>query len=244
MGVVNQLPISGVTEDGSLAGFAPTLAKEILHSLGVDTIKPLVGQYGDMVPGLQAGRWDLVTATLIITPERCKQVLYSDPLNVDYVRFASNGKIDLKSFKDLASSGKKVGILTGSVYIQTAKDAGVKADQILEYSDVRAGLDAVMAGRVVAFAGSSSGFNIDNIPSAIVLSDKLTDVPVSVGAFTFAKTSVVLRDAFNSELEKMAKSGEYQSIMKKWEYTDPNEWAFTADGQLRYTAEQGCNGEL
>ena len=40
-------------------------------------------EYGAMIPGLQAGRHDAVTAGLFMKPERCAAVAYSEPVLCD-----------------------------------------------------------------------------------------------------------------------------------------------------------------
>ena len=42
-----------------------------------------VATYGELVPGMFAGRWDFVAASLTITKERCGQVLFSDPMSFE-----------------------------------------------------------------------------------------------------------------------------------------------------------------
>src|SRR5215471_11700350 len=50
-------PYSGIAADGGMTGIAPTIVKTILGRLGIAEIEGAVAPYGQLIPGLQAGRW-------------------------------------------------------------------------------------------------------------------------------------------------------------------------------------------
>jgi polar amino acid transport system substrate-binding protein len=62
VGLVNQLPGSVLNPDGTLDGLAPTFAKLIMGRLGVPDVQGIAATYGELIPGLQAGRWDFIAA--------------------------------------------------------------------------------------------------------------------------------------------------------------------------------------
>jgi polar amino acid transport system substrate-binding protein len=39
-------------------------------------------EWGSLIPGLNAGRFDIITAGMYITPKRCKNVAFTDPMGV------------------------------------------------------------------------------------------------------------------------------------------------------------------
>lgn len=221
VGVVNQPPFSGVSPTGKAIGASPALAKQILYDLGVGKMKPVVGEYGDMIPGVNANRWDFIGASLVVTPQRCSQVLFSDPIVSDYVRIAyKNGTSPPTSLKALiANPNLKLGLLTGSTYVKTFESAGLPASRVVEFNDIRSGMDGVLAGRVAALAGSATGFKITGIDSKIRLTGRLTDVPPSVSAFAFKKSDTAMRDAFNGDLKRLIANGQYVKIMQKAGFT-------------------------
>jgi polar amino acid transport system substrate-binding protein len=220
VGIVNQPPFSGQSPTGGTVGFSPELAQQILKDLGVPKLTTIVGQYGDMIPGLQAGRWDFVGASLVITPQRCSQVIFSDPIVSDMVKLAYTGSSAASSLKDLiANPNIKVGILTGSTYIKTFEAAGLPDSRLVQFNDIRSGLDGVLAGRADVLAGSASGFNIQGIDSKIKFTKGLTDVPPSISAFAFKQSDTDLRDSFNADLKKLQKNDTYAKILKKWGFT-------------------------
>ncbi|GFM97327.1 hypothetical protein Sfulv_21380 [Streptomyces fulvorobeus] len=74
----NEAPY-GFLEGSELKGEAPTLHREIFKALGVDELKPTLSEWDGLIPGLQAGKYDVVSAGMAITPERCANALFSEP---------------------------------------------------------------------------------------------------------------------------------------------------------------------
>ena len=72
--IANEPPYTAVAADGTVSGAAPDVAREIFKRLGVGDVVASISEYGAMIPGLQAGRFDAVTAGLFMKPERCAAV--------------------------------------------------------------------------------------------------------------------------------------------------------------------------
>ena len=81
--IANEPPFTAVAADGKVSGAAPDVAREVFKRLGVNDIVASISEYGAMIPGLQAGRHDVVTAGLFMKPERCAAVAYSEPVLCD-----------------------------------------------------------------------------------------------------------------------------------------------------------------
>src|SRR6188474_2180631 len=81
--IANEPPYTAVAADGKVSGAAPDVAREIFKKLGVADIVASISEYGAMIPGLQAGRHDVITAGLFMKPERCAAVAYSEPILCD-----------------------------------------------------------------------------------------------------------------------------------------------------------------
>lgn len=62
VGIANQPPFSGLNPDGTLTGLGPTLSQAIMSKLGVPNMEAALAAYGELIPGMQAGRWDFVSA--------------------------------------------------------------------------------------------------------------------------------------------------------------------------------------
>ncbi len=86
--IANEPPWTAVNSDGTVTGAAPEVARAVMAKLGVPELVATVSEYGAMIPGLQAGRFDVVTAGLFIKPERCAAVIFSQPDLCDAEAFA------------------------------------------------------------------------------------------------------------------------------------------------------------
>jgi polar amino acid transport system substrate-binding protein len=51
----------------------------VLAELGIDRDRRQVVEFGELIGGLQAGQFDMITAGMYINPERAEQILFSDP---------------------------------------------------------------------------------------------------------------------------------------------------------------------
>src|SRR5258708_4743147 len=80
VGVANQPPFSALNPDGTLSGVAPTVSQMVLKRLGITEIEGYIGTYGELVPGVLAGRWGFISACLTVTQPRRQPGQYSDPL--------------------------------------------------------------------------------------------------------------------------------------------------------------------
>src|SRR5690606_28851641 len=78
LAVASERPYSWV-EDGEPTGATIAIHKKIFSELGIDDIKVEEVEWNSLIPGLNAGRWDVISAGMSILPERCEQAAFSDP---------------------------------------------------------------------------------------------------------------------------------------------------------------------
>ena len=83
VGIANAPPFSQLRPDGTMTGVGPAVAQRVLEKLGVPRLEGAIATYGELIPGMLAGRWDFVAASMTITKERCGQVLYADPITFE-----------------------------------------------------------------------------------------------------------------------------------------------------------------
>ena len=117
----------------------------------------MLTEWGSLIPGLRAGRFDVIAAGMYITPARCKQVLFTDPQYQlpDALLTAKGNPKNLHSYEDIAKNPEvKLAIMAGTVNLAYARDSGVKDAQILQVPDTTAQLQAVRAGRADAAVGT------------------------------------------------------------------------------------------
>ncbi|MGV9565270.1 ectoine/hydroxyectoine ABC transporter substrate-binding protein EhuB [Streptomyces sp. NPDC003480] len=242
LGIAGEIPFGYIDKNGKLTGEAPELARAVFRRLGVDRVQPVPTEFGSLIPGLNSQQFDVVSAGMYITPDRCQQVVFADP---DYQMLDSfivrkgNPK-GLHDYRDVVEKKAKLATGTGYAEIQYAVEAGYKESDLLIVPDQVAGLNAVEAGRVDVFAGTAlttrevvkkSRTAEATRPFAPLVKGK---PHVDGGAFAFRRSETALRDAFNAELKKMRASGELFRILRPF--------GFTRAEMTDMTAKELCRG--
>lgn len=227
LGIAGEIPFGYIDTDGELTGEAPELAKVIFKRLGVDRVQPVPIEFGSLIPGLQSQTFDVVSAGMYINPERCAQVIFSDPdyqmLDAFIVR-KGNPK-NLHDYQDVVEAKAKFATGTGYAEIQYAVEAGYKESDILIVPDQVAGLNAVEAGRADVFAGTALTARevvkkSSKAESTEAFAPLVGGKPhVDGGGFAFRPTETKLRDSFNVELKKLKASGELFRILQPFGFT-------------------------
>src|SRR5690606_31765031 len=77
--VANEIPYGYMDLDGQAKGVGPDTAKHVMEQLGINKIEWVTTNFGSLIPGLRANRFDMVAAEMAILPQRCKEVLFSEP---------------------------------------------------------------------------------------------------------------------------------------------------------------------
>lgn len=226
IGIANERPY-GYEEDGEATGEAPELAKAILARLGIDQVDFEVVDFGALINGLNADRYDMIAAGMFINPERAEQVLFADPDYCGTTAFAvaEGNPQGLTDFQSVIDAGSTLGVLAGAVEETYARDSGVPDGQISAFQTTPDVFDALVAGRVDAVA-----------LTAITVREQVADlegfeategfVPVidgeeqlGCGAFAFRYDDEAFRDAFNDELNEMKDAGEVLPIIEPFGFT-------------------------
>ncbi|PCG86463.1 ectoine/hydroxyectoine ABC transporter substrate-binding protein EhuB [Streptomyces sp. WZ.A104] len=206
----NEAPY-GYLEGKELKGEAPTLHREIFKALGVDELKPTLSEWDGLIPGLQAGKYDVVSAGMAITPERCGNAIFSEPEFISPTALMVK-KGNPKNITDLASAkeaGITVGVMSGAVEGSYAEGAGIPEDRIKTLQKPQDGADAVKGGRIDAFllTGISLRWLAKTNPDTEVTEAFLPKLDgkeqFSPGGAVFRKGNEDLRDSFNRELKKI-----------------------------------------
>lgn len=244
MGFANEAPYGYVDADGELTGEAPEVAKAVFRRLGVTGFVPALSDFGALIPGLRAGLFDVIAAGMFITPTRCEQILFSDP---DYnapeallVRREDVGRF--RALEDFVRDGTaRLGVLLGSFEVDIAAGYGVPADRTVTFATQAGGIDGLLAGRADGFLLTAISLRdaMARRPDAAV---ELTEpfVPVldgveqyGAGGFGFRPDQRRLRDAFNTELTALKRSGELLEIVRPFGFTESEMTDLTADRLCR-----------
>ncbi|MBL8710495.1 MAG: ectoine/hydroxyectoine ABC transporter substrate-binding protein EhuB, partial [Rhodospirillaceae bacterium] len=238
-----EAPFGYATPDGKLTGEAPEVAKAVLAKMGIDQVDGVLTEFGSLIPGLKAGRFDIIAAGMFINPKRCAEIAFSEPSYgigqamlvkagnpagvADYATFAGN--------KDL-----KLAVMAGAVEAGYAKDAGVPEDQLVVLPDQSSLLAAVQSGRadgaaLTALSIADMAAKGDGVESTTPFGEVAGKSVKGHGGFGFRKEDTDLYEAFNSELKNFLGSDEHIALVTPI--------GFGKDYLPNKTMEQLCKGE-
>lgn len=231
IGFANEAPFSFQLPDGSLSGADFEVAKAIFGKLGVTKFEGVLVNFGALIPGLNAGRFDVVAAGLYVRKERCAQVLFGDPNIVvgDSLIVPAGNPKKLHSFKDISNNPSlRLGGTIGGLLVKNAIAAGVPESQITDFPDVTSSLAALKAGRTdgamqtsvtARWTISQSGDKTIEVADPFLAIRTDGSKIESFTSFAFAKADQSLRDAFNVELAKFIGTPEHVQILAKYGMT-------------------------
>jgi polar amino acid transport system substrate-binding protein len=211
--------------DGSVNGADVEVAEFVLRAIGYTQINYQLTTFGQIMPGLAAGKWNM-NVPIFVTPERSKIVDFSLPVwaNGDGFIVAAGNPKGLDSYSAVARrEDTKLGVMPATIQLDAARSSGVLDSQIQQFERQEDALEALVAGKIDAYAGTALG---NRIVAQQIGVDRVTDVPhklVStppVGAFAFAKQDVALRSAFNEELRRFLGSEPHRQMVSKYGFTN------------------------
>lgn len=247
-GIANEQPYAYIDTSGKTVGANVEILQAVLSQLGITRVDTPITEFGSLVPGLVAGRFDLIGAGLFINPARCKVIGYSNPVTRSGGAFIvkAGNPLKLHSLKDVATNGKaRLATQPGSNQVQEAKDSGIAASNVVLFDKDTEALAALQADRVdvvyfpdAEVIGLLKKANSTTIERALPF-DQLPDAegkPTwNYHAYGLPKNDPAFTAAFNEQLAKLRASGQLLKILQKYGYTE-NELP-AAD----ITAEQRCN---
>jgi len=179
--------------------------------------------FDSLIPGLTAKRYDVVAAGMFVTPKRCAQASFSEPIycapNAFLVR--QGNPENLSDFKSVAVAGAKLAVLGGAVEGTYARENGVKDSNVIEVGSPRDGLLQVQQGRVAALGLTTITLNNllkKNPTGGVEVTKPFTPVvdgkeQLGCGAAVFRTDDNEMREAFNAELAKLKESGRLTEII-------------------------------
>jgi len=235
IGYANETPFAFTETDGTVTGESPEIAKIIFAKMGIKQVDGVLTEWGSLIPGMRAGRFDVIAAGMYITPARCKQVLFSDPHYQlpDALLTAKGNPKNLHSYEDIAKNPEvKLAIMAGTVNLAYARDSGVKDSQILQVPDTTAQLQAVRAGRADAAVGTQltmKGLAAKGGEKVEAVTEFKDDPShIGYGALAFRPEDKDLRDAVNAELHKWLGSEEHLKAVAPFGFDKSNVTSKTA----------------
>lgn len=234
IGISGERPYGYLGTDGTVTGEAPTVARAVLASLGVDGVEAVQVPFDRLLTGLLDGQCDLVAAGTTITPRRCEQVAFSRPDFLAPLAFGvpEGNPQGLRTLGGAARSRTRLGVLGGSAEQDYALAAGVSPTAITTYGGQSTLYRAVANGEVPAAVltrislldeqARNPGTRVQVTP-AFAPTTTLDGEPVyPVGAFAFRPEDTDLVVAFDTALAELQTSGRWLETVRPFGFDAEN----------------------
>jgi len=216
-------PFESLGEGNVVEGIEIDILNAICQKFGVTlTIEQM--DFDSVIPGINAGKYDLGVSGITVTEARQKNVLFTDPYCLAAQAIVVTADSPIATKADL--TGKTVSVQTGT----TAEDycmgqgydvKGFAANNDAESALVTGKVDAWVIDDLTA-AEMVKAYNAENGEGALViLSEAMTTEPY---AFALQLGSDGLAAEMNKIINDMISSGEIKAIFDKYEapYTAPH----------------------
>ena len=215
----------------------------MLAKMGIPEVDGVLTEFGSLIPGLKAGRFDIIAAGMFVNPARCQEIAFSEPsygIGQAMLVPAGNPK-GIKDYASFAENGDlKLAVMAGAVEAGYANDAGVGLAQIVSLPDQASLVAAVQAGRadaaaLTALSIADMASKADGVESTTPFGEVAGKSVKGHGAFGFRKEDPDFLDAFNAELAAFLGTPEHIALVEPF--------GFGADYLPNLTTAELCAGE-
>lgn len=218
-------PFSYVNEKNELTGFDVQLAKDLAKGVGVK-IEFVQTPFANLVPGIQANKFDVVIAGTTITEKRKEVVDFAEPYQVNGVAVFVNK--DNKTITDpKVLKGKRIGVALGSSHEEKLKKqegVNVKTYNSTEeaFRDLGAKrIDGVVAGIYFGlYTAKKLGLPVE--PAGDLLE-------FEVNAFMLRKNEPDFKKALDDYVAAVIKDGRYKKYSIEYVGADISQYLSLKD---------------
>ena len=229
IGYANEVPYAYIDLQGRVTGESPEIAKAVFAMMGVTRVDAVLTEWGALIPGLQAHRFDVIAAGMYITPARMQQVAFADPhyRMRDTLLVQKGNPAALSSYADIAADPElRLAIVAGTAEYDYALGAGVREEQILQVPNTIAQFQAVMTQRADAAVGTALTMAdmAEKSEGRLEAIKTFVDDPAHTGygALAFRKEDSDLRDAVNALMKPWLGSEAHLAIVAPFGFDRSN----------------------
>ncbi|WP_179232836.1 substrate-binding periplasmic protein [Paenibacillus rigui] len=211
----NFRPITFMNEQGQIAGLDIEIGNAIADKLGVKA-EFVPGNLAGLIPGMNAGKFDLVMSGLTMTDDRKKAIDFSD-------KYLSDGAVavvkkDNTTVKDVQHlQGLVAGVIGGSGTHSIIKELG-GYKELKEYPGHAEALTDLKAGRIEVYTAG-------NIAAMDYIKNDKSEIPLKIVGEQYAikdigvgirKNEDELKSIINSVIAEKKKDGSLDKLIAKW----------------------------
>lgn len=208
-------PFESLDANNQIVGFDMDLAKALCKQMQA-TCTFTNQAFDSLIPALKFRRYDAVISGMDITPERSKQVAFTQPYYANSaVVIAQKGK-----FSDFsAMQGKRIGMENGTTHQKYMNDKHPEVTTVAYDSYQNAVLD-LKNGRIDGVFGDTAVVNewIKTNPALATVGQHVTD-PEYFGTglgIAVRPNDKALLEKLNNALDAIKADGTYKTISDKW----------------------------
>ncbi|QTF94107.1 ectoine/hydroxyectoine ABC transporter substrate-binding protein EhuB [Halomonas sp. BM-2019] len=221
--VANEVPYGYLDAEGEARGAGPEVARQLIETLELGEIEWVERDFGELIPGLRAGEFDMAAAEMAILPERCEQILYSEP-NTTYgegLLVRAGNPLELQAYDDFAGRNDyRVAVMAGADQREILMALGVPEEKLVTITRNEEAIETLVSGEADAYA--ATGLTVtaldevsQEVEAAMDFIDPLLDGEEvrSWGGFAFGPEAEELRDAINEALLAFKPTRAWEQIL-------------------------------
>lgn len=247
VGIAGEVPYSYLNDDGDPEGATVALAERIFGDMGYEVEAELV-DWDNLIPGLNAERFDVISAGMSITPERCEEAAFAEPeiMYTTALLVEEGNPHDVQDLDDVLEAqenGEDITLATLTAGIE----AGYSTDMGLDYDGVGSadeGIEMVQGGRADVFALTAISLtemagDADGVEVTDPFVQEIDGVKqYGAGSTVFRQDDTETLDEYNEHLAQLKSDDELGEIIGEFGFTD----AEVPPEDM--TAEALCAGDL
>ncbi len=203
------------TSDGTVVGFDADLMRAIADRLGARA-EFVVVPFDGILAALNSGKYDVVISAMTITPDRSRQVLFSEPYYAAGQSICVRSDGGIRGIADLP--GHRLGVQLGTTGERLAKQ--VEHAEVVSFDAIGAAFLDLRIGRLDAV--------ISDTPTAALFAREHPEVrlvgePITRESYgiAFRMRDGSLKKAVDSALEDLRSSGKIDDMRRRWALESP-----------------------
>ncbi len=229
VGIAGEVPYSYLNDDGEPEGATVAIAEKIFGDMGYEVEAELV-DWDNLIPGLNAERFDAISAGMSITPERCDEAAFAEPeiMYTTALVVEDGNPYDVEDLDDVLEAQEngediKLATLTAGI------EAGYATDMGLDYDGVGSadeGIEMVQGGRADVFALTAISLtemasDLDDVEVTDPFVQEIDGVKqYGAGSTVFRQDDTDMLDEYNEHLADLKSNDELGDILGEYGFTD------------------------